>query len=98
VSNPEGLFVENPHTGKDRRYIVLLMGHRNPYDGTGALRIVQAPAGTPPEEIVRKAHERPPSTTAVKWAWVAELAEPYQPTLVPADVPKPEWGKPRAAR
>lgn len=76
-------------------YVVILMGARNPYDGEGALRIVHAEN---PEQAVRVAHPKPPSTTAVKWAWVAELAEPYQPTLVPALVPTPEWGQPKAAR
>lgn len=76
-------------------YVVILMGQRNLWDGEGGLRVVRAHT---PEEAVRTAHDRPPSTLGVKWAWVTQLVEPYHPTLVPADVPKPEWGKPKAAR
>jgi hypothetical protein len=76
-------------------WVVLLMGSRNPYDGDGGLRVVTASSA---EEAVRRAHERPPSTLAVKYAWTARLAEPYEPTLIPADVPKPEWGKAKPAR
>jgi hypothetical protein len=76
-------------------YVVVLLGARNPYDGEGGLRVVTADT---PEEAVRKAHTNPPSTVAVKYAWVARLAEPYSPVLVPADVPQPTWGQPKAAR
>lgn len=81
---------------KSTTWIVLLLGARNPYDGDGGLRIVRG-ADTA-EEAVRKAHERPPSTLAVRHAWAHRLEEPYNPTLIPADVPVPEWGTPRAAR
>ena len=77
------------------KWVVILLGERNPWDGEGALRVVDA---TTAEEAVAKAHDRPPSTLAVRFAWTAQLAEPYEATLIPADVPKPEWGKPRPAR
>lgn len=73
-----------------RRYVVILMGRRNPWDGEGALRIIDA---ADPEAAVRAAHTRPPSTLHVRWAWVHELAADARPVMVPADVPKPEWGK-----
>ena len=76
-------------------WVVILLGARNPYDGEGGLRIVTADTA---EEAVRRAHANPPSTVAVKYAWVHRLAEPYTPVLVPADVPTPEWGRPRPAR
>lgn len=76
-------------------WVVVLLGARNPYDGDGGLRIVQARTA---EEAVREAHTHPPSTIAVKFAWVHKLADPYDPVLIPADVPKPEWGKARHQR
>jgi hypothetical protein len=76
-------------------WVVLLLGARNPYDGEGGLRIVQADTA---EEAVRAAHPQPPSTLKVRHAWTHRLADPYDPTLVPADVPKPEWGTPRSGR
>lgn len=76
-------------------WIVVLLGARNPADLDGGLRVVTADSA---EEAVRRAHENPPSTLSVKFAWVHRLAEPYEPVLVEADVPKPEWGKARAAR
>lgn len=80
-------------TDPDPVWVVVLMGSRNPYDGEGGLRVVHAPDA---ETAVRNAHDRPPSTVAVKFAWVCQLAEPYEPVMVPADVPKPEWGKPKS--
>jgi hypothetical protein len=71
-------------------WIVLLMGSRNPSDLDRALSIVQADTA---EEALRAAHTRPPSTLTVRHAWVHRLAEPYSPTLFPADVPKPEWAQ-----
>lgn len=76
-------------------WVVVLMGSRNPYDGEGGLRVVRAKTV---EQAVREAHERPPSTVAVKFAWVHRLAEPYNATLIPADVPSPEWGTPKRSR
>jgi hypothetical protein len=77
-----------------RTFVVVLLAARNPYDGEGGLRVVQAETA---EAAVRAAHPRPPSTMKVRWAWAAELADPYAPTMVPVDVPEPEWGKPKPA-
>lgn len=82
-------------TEEHSHWVVILMGARNPYDGEGGLRIVRAATAG---EAVRAAHPNPPSTTRVKFAWAHRLAEPYNPTLVPADVPKPEWGDPKEHR
>ena len=77
-------------------WVVLLLGRNGmPYDGKGGLRVVEANTAA---EALAAAHTRPPSTLKVRDAWIAELAEPYAPTLVPADTPNPEWGRPRAAR
>lgn len=76
-------------------WIVLLLGRRNPWDGDGALKVVEAETA---EEAVRLAHPRPPSSLQVRHAWTVRLAEPYAPTLIPAEVEAPEWGKPRTAR
>lgn len=76
-------------------WVVVLLGARNPYDGEGGLKVVQADTA---EEAVRAAHPRPPSTTQVRHAWTHRLTDPYTPTLIPADVPKPEWGQPKERR
>lgn len=74
-------------------YVILLMGERNPYDGEGALRIQAADT---PEEAVRLAHQRPPSTFKVHHAMVFETLEPWLPTIVELDVSS-EWGRSRSA-
>ena len=78
-----------------RPWVVILLGHRNPADIDGALRVVFAESA---EEALTEAHEIPPSIFTVSNAWVHELTEPYNPTLVPVEVLKPEWGKPRPAK
>ena len=75
-------------------WVVILLGHRNPADIDGGLRVAH---GETAEEALREAHEIPPSIFSVKNAWICELVEPYNPTLVPVAVPKPEWGKARPA-
>ncbi len=84
-----------PANSPGATWVVILLGARNPYDGEGGLRVVTADTA---EEAVKAAHVHPPSTLAVRYAWVHRLAEPYQPTLIPADIPTPEWGRPRPAR
>lgn len=51
-----------------------------------------------PETAARQAFPEPPSSLNVRHAWVAALAEPYAPTQVEIDVPKPTWGKARPAQ
>lgn len=73
-------------------YFVQLCEHRG--QPWGLPRVVRADS---PEEAARQAFPIPPSSLHVKHAWVAALAEPYLPTQVEIDVPKPKWGKARPA-
>lgn len=73
-------------------WFVQLCEHRGQPWGTP--RVVRANS---PEDAARQAFPIPPSSLHVKHAWVAALAEPYQPTQVEIDVPKPKWGKARPA-
>jgi len=50
-----------------------------------------------PETAARLAFPEPPSSLNVWDAYVVALAEPYLPTSVLIDVPKPKWGKARPA-